>query len=142
MRVTLDVDRPSQIVLLSRYYTMKYVCGVDEIRVSAGGNGFHFIRRGLKITYEQALQVRALLGECNTRLEFDTEASLKPTQILWKSKNGHKLRHIKFPEIRLVDGEIVLEGGNGSMARTITERDLLALPFTLRPPREVFLRKR
>lgn len=141
MRASLDLDRPGQRVLLTKYFMMKKICGVDEIRVSSSGQGYHFIKRNLQITYEQSLTIRAMLGECNTRLDFDSETdSLKPKQILWKSKNGRPLKHVEFPEIRLVDGEIVLEGGNGSMARTITERDLLALPFNLRLPREVFLR--
>ena len=144
MRVTLDLDRPGQLVLLTKYFTMKAICGIDEIRVSASGCGFHFIKQGLKITYEQALKIRAMLGECCTRLEFDAEEAtpFKPKQILWKSKNKHSLREVEFPEIRRVDGEIVLEGGNGMMARKITERDLLMLPFKSRLPREVFIRHR
>ena len=143
MRVTLDLDTPGQLEILTKYYSMKHICGVDEIRVSSGGNGLHFIKRGLEITYEQSLTIRATLGECSTRLEFDSDVdSLKPKSILWKSKNGKRMQFVEFPEIKLVDGEVVLEGGNGHMARTILERDLLALPFYQKLPREVFLRQK
>ncbi len=137
MRVTLDIDTNNQLVIFTKYYSMKSICGVDEIRVSSSGRGLHLIKRGLQITYNQALTIRAMLGECNTRLDFDSELdSLKPKSILWKSKNGRRMSAVEFPEIRLVDGDIVLEGGNGHMARKITERDLLMLPWKSNPPRK------
>ena len=56
MRVTMDLDYPSEIKKLSSYFNMKHICGVDEIHVSAGGHGLHYIKRGLDITYEEALR--------------------------------------------------------------------------------------
>lgn len=109
MRVTLDVDHNSEWKRLAQYFNMKYVTGIDEIRVSASGEpNLHLIKRGLQISYENSLGVRAALGECPTRLRFDGENNMKPKQILWSEKiiKGKRLH-----------------------ARVITERDLLALPF-------------
>lgn len=120
MRVTVDKDLPcSELEILRTYFNMKHVCGVDEIRRSSG-NGFHFIKRGLPISYDGSLAIRALLGECETRLRFDGEKNFKPKQILWRSK---------------------IINGKRQEARTITERDLLLLPWKSNPPRRCFLRR-
>lgn len=119
MRITMDLDFPSQLKLLSTYFNLRQF-GMVEVRVSASGMGYHMIVRGLNITYEDSLRIRAMLGECRTRLRFDSEENHKMKQILWDQK---------------VVNERVYE------ARTITEADLLVLPSNSKPPMEVFKRR-
>ena len=91
-----------------------------EVRRSAGGRGYHMLIKGLPISYDDSLKIRAMLGECETRLRFDMEKNLKMKQILWRAK--------------VIDGKRY-------EARTIDERDLLALPWLSRVPRGVFVRR-
>jgi len=118
MRITLDLDRPSELKLLSAYFNLKRF-GDVEVRKSAGGAGYHLIVRGVPITYEDSLRIRAMLRECPMRLRFDEEATYKPKQILWKAK--------------------VIRGKRYE-ARQIDERTLLALPWASRVPRSAYRR--
>ena len=108
MRVTIDMDSPGELRKLATYFNLKHICGVDEIRVSASGRGLHLFKRGLPITYEDSLLIREMLGDDPMRLRFDEEKNQKPKQILWCAKVINGERH---------------------EARTITERELLRLPF-------------
>ena len=119
MRVTVDLDSPSQLKLLKVYYNLRRF-GDVEIRRSAGGQGYHLLVYNLSITYDDSLKIRAMLGECETRLKFDSEKNLKMKQILWRAK--------------VIDGKRY-------EARTIDERDLLVLPWFSRVPRGVFVRR-
>jgi len=119
MRVTLDIDHDCEWKRLAQYFNMKHICGVDEIRVSSSGRGLHLFKRGLPISYEDSLNIRAMLGECETRLRFDGENNRKPKQIAFQAK--------------VIDGK-------RCEARTIDERDLLALPFKSRLPKGVYIR--
>lgn len=117
MRITLDLDEPSQLKLLKAYYNLRRFGNV-EIRRSASGRGYHMIVRGLQISYEDSLTIRAMLGECETRLRFDSEKNKKMKQILWSAKETKGRRY---------------------EARAITERDLLSQPFFSRVPRCVYV---
>ena len=119
-RITLDIDHSSEWRRLAQYFNMKHLCGVDEVRVSPSGRGLHLIKRGLGINYEQSLGVRAVLGECGRRLEFDDPETtlMKPRQILWRAK--------------IIDGKRY-------DAEQIDERSLLALPWVSRLPRGFYV---
>ncbi len=120
IRVTIDSDDEPEWKRLAKYFNMRRICGVDEIRVSAGGwPGLHLIKRGLAISMQQSLDIRALLGEDPTRLLYDEILDHKPKNILWRTKKFNGRRH---------------------EARTITERNLLALPWFSRVPRGAYVR--
>lgn len=118
VRVTLDLDWPAEWKLLAAYFNCKNIFGrVDEIRRSSRGHGYHLIIRGLPMTYIQSLKFRAWLGDCETRLKYDSDlSSHKPKQILFCNKDkGH--------------------------VQPIDERNLLALPFWSKIPRGCYVRK-
>lgn len=117
MRITLDLDEPSELKLLKAYYNLRQFGNV-EVRRSSSGRGYHMIVRGLPISYDASLLIRAMLGECKTRLRFDSEKNMKPKQILWSAKTTKGRRH---------------------EVRRIMERDLLAQPFFSRVPRSVYI---
>jgi len=108
LRVTLDLDAPTELGLLKAFYNLQRF-GEVELRESSGGHGgYHMICRGLPISYEDSLRIRETLGDDSMRLRFDEEKNHKPKSILWRAKVINGKRH---------------------EARTITERDLLSLPF-------------
>lgn len=108
MRVTVDQDVPSEFQLLKTYFNMKALAGrVECARISSGGEGYHFIVRGLPISFETSLILRRLLGDDVVRIGFDEEPSGKPRQVLY-SKRGTR-------EVTPLD-----------------EKNILALPFFLK----------
>jgi len=131
MRVTVDLDWCSQLQLFKTYFNMRHIVGVDELRLSSSGHGYHLIKRGLPITYEQSLEIRAMLSECGTRLKFDGEKNAKPKQILFTVK-------LTSPSDRLPTIEEILEI---QRQRVIPESKLLALPWFSRVPRSYFVEK-
>jgi len=110
MRVTVDLDSPSELKLLATYFNMKGLNGNINVRRSAGGEGYHLIVRGLPITFETSLLLRRLFGDDQVRISFDEEDSEKPKQVLYRKK-GKKV------------------------ITPLDERNILALPFfsKLRP---------
>ena len=119
MRVTIDLDNPSQLKLLKTALTMNYYIGIDEIRISSSGEGYHLIKRGLPISFKDSLRIRAALGECPGRLYWDEMCDMKPKQILWMRKRGYK----------------------GGRAEKIDLKNILSLPWKSRLPRLFFVRK-
>lgn len=107
--------------MFSTYFNLKQCGRPVEIRRSATGRGNHFLARGLQMSYEDALKVRAYLGECPTRLRFDSDTrSHKPKAILWREK---------------------IIGGKVYKMQVLTEEDLLRLPFWSRPPQAMMKEK-
>ena len=143
MRVTIDSDDEPEWKRLAKYFNMRHICGVDEIRVSSGGGaGLHLIKRGLEISMQQSLDIRALLGEDSTRLLYDEILDHKPKQILWRMKKSS--RSPQKPSGTAGRSGVLSPPINGNgrrrKARTITERDLLALPWFSGVPRGAYVR--
>jgi hypothetical protein len=91
MRVTLDLDSAGTEKFRRAFWTLYRETGrVPEVRVSAGGRGFHLIVRDLPITFEESLRLRKLCGDDPQRIRFDEESWregwVKPKQILWRKK--------------------------------------------------------
>ena len=116
----MDLDFPSELQRLSTYFNLKRF-GDVEVRKSSTGKGNHMIVRGIPITYEDSLRIRAMLGECPNRLRFDSEDNHKPKQILWCEKIVDGISHYVQP---------------------LTERNILALPLCSRPPQVIFKGRR
>jgi len=91
MRVTIDLDEPSEFALLKAYFNIKALNGGAEARISASGEGYHFIVRGLPISFETSLRLRRLLGDDTTRIMFDEEESGKPKQVLYRKKGKRQV---------------------------------------------------
>jgi len=84
MRVTVDKDYPSDVELLKTYYNMKYFMGKEpEVRVSKSGQGYHFIVRRLRISFETSLHLRRFFGDDGTRVFLDEIGYGKPRQVLF-----------------------------------------------------------
>lgn len=94
MRVTVDLDYPSQFQLLKTYFNMKQL-GCVEICESSGGKGYHLIVNGLPITPQQSIELRRWLGDDQNRIHFDEHTHKhKPKQILFTKKENRKIRWI------------------------------------------------
>jgi hypothetical protein len=105
VRLTLDVDAPSELNLLKTYFNVKAIFGrIDEIRRSSRGHGYHIIVRHTNLNFRQILRLRHLLNDDEQRLKFDEEADMKPKNLMFRSKDGY--------EVQVLD-----------------ERNLIALPF-------------
>ncbi|MHA1721775.1 MAG: hypothetical protein ACTSXW_01735 [Candidatus Baldrarchaeia archaeon] len=84
MRVTVDKDYPSDLELLKTYFNMKFFTGKEpEVRISKSGRGYHFIVRGLRISFETSLHLRRFLGDDETRVLLDEIGYGKPRQVLF-----------------------------------------------------------
>ena len=105
MRITVDLDYPSQLQLLKTYFNMKTM-GIVEIAESSGGKGYHLIVSGLPLSFQQAIEIRRWLGDDQQRIKFDLQHKnqSKPKQILFTKKGKKRIRWL-------------------------TEKNILALPF-------------
>ena len=95
MRVTVDVDYPTELGLLKAYYNMKYLARggtAFDARISAHEDGIHMIVYGLPITFEQSLMLRELMVDDPVRRKFDEDPQGKPTQVLYVKKGEHRTR--------------------------------------------------
>jgi len=121
MRVTIDLDEPSELMKLKTLFNLIYFTGrTPEVKISSSGKGLHYIVRGLKITYNESLILRMICNDDINRVRFDTQplySRFKPRQILWtwKRKNGRTF-----------------------MSERISIENLLSLPFKSLIPRGVY----
>jgi len=118
MRLTLDLDGPSELRLLMAYFNARR-CGEVELERSPRGHGYHIVVRGIPGEAEHVL--RCMLGDDPSRIRFDTEAKFKPTRILFNTK---------------------WMGGKRWDAEPMDERKLLALPFASKIPRGWYVCRR
>lgn len=116
MRVTVDLDNPSQLQLLKTYFNMKQL-GEVEVCISSSGKGYHLIVSGLPLTFQKALELRRLLTDDNNRIWFDEYGHKnKPKQVLFTKKGKRKIEWID-------------------------EKAILALPFNSKVPRTAYVRR-
>lgn len=112
MRITLDLDYPSELRLLMAYFNLRHAFGQVELERSPTGAGYHLVARGADREAEQVF--RLMLGDDPERVRFDGEAVMKPKRILFQAK---------------------WVGGRRHAAERVDERGLLAMPFFSRVPR-------
>jgi len=113
MRLTIDLDEPSQFQLLKTYFNLKRLGLEMEIETSAR-KGWHFIIYGIPLSQEQVLELRRLHGDDLNRILFDEKPYPKPKQILWTKKGKAQVQ----PK---------------------TEKDLLSEPFYSKMPARKFI---
>jgi len=90
-RVTIDLDNPSWLRVVSTYFNLWYMTGVrPQIRRSASGEGFHIKTHGFNGSFDNMIKIRELLGDDELRVRFDTEKVAEPTQVLFTMKNNKK----------------------------------------------------
>jgi len=95
MRITVDLDCPSQFQLLKTYFNMRQM-GIVEIAESSGGKGYHLIVSGLPLPFTKTLDIRLWLGDDAQRVKFDMQhlSQSKPKQILFTKKGKKHIRWI------------------------------------------------
>jgi len=93
MRITVDLDYPSELQKLKTYLRMKNM-GIVEVCESSGGNGFHMIISGLNLTLQEVIELRRWLGDDTGRIYFDELGyQFKPKQVLFTKKDK---KHIQW----------------------------------------------
>lgn len=91
MRLTIDLDNPTNLDIQKCYYNLQYITKLKpQIRLSASGNGVHIKVHGLKISKEDLEILRETLRDDKIRIKYDRERVAKPKQVLWTVKNGKK----------------------------------------------------
>ena len=89
MRLTVDLDYPSELVKLSSYLNCLYVCreyGREfEYWRSGRKKDPHFVVYGLP-PYDPHL--RGVYGDDRGRVGFDIGSSLKPKQVMYSLRDG------------------------------------------------------
>lgn len=118
MRIGWDWDHTPEWKLLSRYFGLKHLFGHVEIELSPRGNGLHLIVSGLPMDHKAEYVLRSMFGDDPNRIKFDWESEYKPRNILFQTK--------------------WTMGGRRYDAEPLDERNILALPWKINPPREVF----
>lgn len=68
----LDFDNPSQLKLLSAYFYLKNRFPNEKIEfsLSPSRRGYHFRLPNLTLPYEEDMELRRVLGDCEGRLLF------------------------------------------------------------------------
>jgi hypothetical protein len=94
MRLTVDLDNPSELQLLKTYFNCKRY-GIVEVCISSGGKGYHMIVSGLKLTLKQVIELRRTLGDDENRIFFDEMGlTYKPKQVLFTGKGKNRITWI------------------------------------------------
>jgi hypothetical protein len=86
LRVSIDVDRKCDAMSVLLRGMKRIGKAPDEIRVSARGNGFHFIWLNACGSFEESVELRKFIGDDTKRVWIDVQSECKPRQILWNSK--------------------------------------------------------
>lgn len=116
----LDLDHISELRWLMTYFNCKHLFG-DRVEAerSPMRKGFHISVPGLPYDRGAEYVLRTMLGDDPNRIRFDRETTHKPKRILFQVKWAGNKRYEAEP---------------------LNERNILALPFKLNPPKEVFSR--
>ena len=83
------------------YFNLQHIFPGKPMRVrrSATGKGFHVIVYGTKVTREQNLALRELLGDDPAHIKIDRETLEgqvhKPFQLLWTNKDGQPVDEVE-----------------------------------------------
>lgn len=85
MRVTVDLDEPSELQLLKAYFNLRYYCPVVNIERSPNLKGYHLEGWEVRNRAEEDV-LRRMCGDDPHRLRFDEESPLKPKRILFNRK--------------------------------------------------------
>jgi hypothetical protein len=92
MRVTVDIDAKGKEAKEAFIKLSEITKESPEIWETQ--RGFHFIVRGLPISFEESLKIREECGDDPLRLRLDREMGDKPKQVLWSVKNGFEVKRI------------------------------------------------
>lgn len=106
MRVTIDCDRKVDALSTLLKGLNKINKLPDEIRISARGNGFHFIWFNACISEQKCYEIRKFIGDDKKRIKIDSNTADKPKQILWNSK---KMPNGKYLEAKNVSINAFME---------------------------------
>lgn len=88
MRLTIDLDNPSNLDIQRCYYNIKYITKKEpEIRLSASGRGVHIKVHGLVVKDDELIILRETFNDDPVRIKYDQERVAKPKQVLWTVKN-------------------------------------------------------
>jgi hypothetical protein len=98
MRVTIDIDTKGKEAGEAFRKLSEITKGLIEIWETR--RGFHFIVRGLPISFEESLRIREECGDDPLRLRLDREMGDKPKQVLWTVKDGHVAKRITTIQFR------------------------------------------
>lgn len=91
MRLTIDLDNPSNLSIQKCYYNLWNITKIQpQLRISSSKKGVHLKVHGLINNEELITSIRKTLGDDEVRVKFDTERIAKPKQVLWTVKDGKK----------------------------------------------------
>jgi hypothetical protein len=98
MRVTVDIDVPTEFFSLKVFFNMSYLFSdhLIETRRSKGGRGYHLLVRGLPIPLETSVSLRRTLGDDSYRAHLDSMRLVKPKNVLFNVIPGR--RRLKLVE--------------------------------------------
>lgn len=122
----IDLDNPSQLKLLKSIFNALYVSQFITIAESPSGTGYHiraYTHR--KLTREENFTLRAWAGDDPTRLMLDEKRPNDWIDTLYHTK-------IKEPRRKHRTGT----------ENPLTIRDILALPFWSKLPRETWIKRK
>lgn len=94
MRLTIDIDNRKDLKKvvnrINTFFDNRKM--IDEIWLSSSGRGYHIIIYGLKITFEQCLELRKFFGDDKLRVYIDSirDKVGHATQVLFTTKENKK----------------------------------------------------
>lgn len=99
MRLTLDIDglkRNQLLYSIIKINQLFYHGIIDEIYMSSSKKGYHIIIYGLKITFEDCINFRKMLGDDRRRIYIDKirDRQGHSTQVLFDYKGRKKSKKL------------------------------------------------
>jgi len=102
MRITVDMDFPTEVEVLRAYNYLKTL-GTPKARISSSGKGIHLKVHGYEPDSDKVERIRRLLGDDNKRVDIDRERKHKPKQVMFSSKHGDEATGWNTDVLAVVD---------------------------------------